>query len=737
MFKIVFFILFTFLFADIFSVINVPEDYSTIQEAISAADQIDEISIAAGTYYETLDLLNKKLYIHKRSTTQVTINGGYSNIVINMGYADSSKLRGLIITGISANIGIKLDSIDNVEVKDCTVENMATGILVEECNNLKITDCVIKDNDNGIVTIDAYPSSCDLEVKSTIFHSNETAVNMNGCVSLYALSCLFYDNDLAFGMVNNRYNIAFLDRLTITDNGCGLDFGAYSYFEISNSIVYGNATNFSGSAALLDIEYSCIEGGFSGTGNIDEDPYFCNEYPFGYWLLEGSPCIDAGDPNVTVGADVRLDMGCRESFRDIKECAGEHWNWVSFPRLYREGDESVDVVPLLENFLDWDFNLQMLHDVILWANPTLEYKITENYWYPEEYFVKSSLGYKLNPDTAGYHYLPTVNGATRLPADWRLDYTLYRNEDNWMGYWLPCTQNIEAAFGEFFEYVISVSAENWYYEYSELETPSSSTANKNMVYGKGYIVVFSQNISEFYWTDATFRSLRSPQNSKPQPQYFTFTDLPNYEAIDVMEIPSNVIEIAVFEADVCVGAVVVQNEDEQILAYTTNVNRSQIPLTFEVITSGRQTPLSITDYKVLNKDTGQYEQRSLIAGQQRSSVVMFGNPEDPQNNTPALDKVVLHGNYPNPFHPSNTGRSVATTISFDITTENTESTELMIFNLKGQKVKQLVSGNLSSGEHLFTWDGSDDAGRPVSSGLYLYKLKVGDQEFIRKMLMLK
>jgi hypothetical protein len=61
----------------------------------------------------------------------------------------------------------------------------------------------------------------------------------------------------------------------------------------------------------------------------------------------------------------------------------------------------------------------------------------------------------------------------------------------------------------------------------------------------------------------------------------------------------------------------------------------------------------------------------------------------------------------------------------------------MIFNLKGQKVKQLVSGNLSSGEHLFTWDGSDDAGRPVSSGLYLYKLKVGDREFVRKMLILK
>ncbi len=730
--KRTFLLLLFFLFSiNVFSVIFVPEDYSTIQEAIAAADQIDEISVAAGTYDETLHLLNKKLYIHKRYSNQVIVNGGSSNIVVNMGTANSSKLRGLKITGSTANIGIKLDSIDNVEIKDCTVENMTYGIQVEECNNIIIEDCVIKDNDNGIIAIDAWPYSCDLDVKSTKFHDNETAVYLNGCESLYVLSCLFYENDTAFDMVNNRYNTVYLDRLTITENNYGFSFETYSYFEIYSSIVWNNTTNFSGTPYSLDIEYSCIEDTYTGTGCIDADPYFCFEYPYEYFVMEGSPCIDTGDPAKTDPDNTRYDIGWYVASRDVKYCEGNHWNWVSFPRLYREGDEPVDVVPLLENFLDWPFDLQLLHDVIFWMNPTLEYE--NDTWNPTSYEILSSLGYKLDPNDAGDHYLPTVYQATRLPADWELDYTLYENDDSWLGYWLPYTQNIEDAFGEFFEDLVSVSAEDWYYEYSEFETPSSSTANKNMVYGKGYVVVLERDINDFYWTDAASRSYGSPGNSKPEPQYFSFGDLPNYEAIDVMEIPGNVVEIGVFEDDVCVGAVVVQNEAEQILAYTSSVNRSQVPLTFEVVTGSRQTPLQVSSYKVLNKATGQYEPRSLIAGQQKSSVIMLGNLEDPQNDPPSLDQVVLHGNYPNPFNPE-------TTISFNLTTENTESTkntELMIYNMKGQKVKQLFKGHLTTGGYSFSWNGTDDEGKPVSSGLYLYKLKVGDQEFSKKMLLLK
>ena len=86
-------------------------------------------------------------------------------------------------------------------------------------------------------------------------------------------------------------------------------------------------------------------------------------------------------------------------------------------------------------------------------------------------------------------------------------------------------------------------------------------------------------------------------------------------------------------------------------------------------------------------------------------------------------------NYPNPFNPS-------TTISFNLTTESTENSELIIYNLKGQKIKTftvLPSGNNGS----ISWDGTNSNDQPVSSGIYFYKLNAGKETAMRKMLLLK
>ena len=88
-------------------------------------------------------------------------------------------------------------------------------------------------------------------------------------------------------------------------------------------------------------------------------------------------------------------------------------------------------------------------------------------------------------------------------------------------------------------------------------------------------------------------------------------------------------------------------------------------------------------------------------------------------------------NFPNPFNPT-------TTISYQLP-ENSE-VELAIYNLKGQKVKQLVSnsaGQLSAGQHSVVWNGKDDNGKSVSSGIYFYKLKTGNYEQTRKMILIK
>ena len=86
-------------------------------------------------------------------------------------------------------------------------------------------------------------------------------------------------------------------------------------------------------------------------------------------------------------------------------------------------------------------------------------------------------------------------------------------------------------------------------------------------------------------------------------------------------------------------------------------------------------------------------------------------------------------NYPNPFNPS-------TTIDFFI--QNDSNVELSIYNLKGQKIKILVQDEFNSGDHSIMWNGDDELGKAVSSGIYLYKLNVnGKTEAVKKCILLK
>ncbi|HPR17350.1 MAG TPA: T9SS type A sorting domain-containing protein, partial [Candidatus Cloacimonadota bacterium] len=102
---------------------------------------------------------------------------------------------------------------------------------------------------------------------------------------------------------------------------------------------------------------------------------------------------------------------------------------------------------------------------------------------------------------------------------------------------------------------------------------------------------------------------------------------------------------------------------------------------------------------------------------------------DPSSSVPIPDHAVLYHNYPNPFNPT-------TTISFSIPEESKVGIE--IYNIKGQKVKQLVDEQLTEGIHSVIWDGKNDSSKSVSSGVYFYKLKVnGKDKAIKKCLLLK
>lgn len=86
-------------------------------------------------------------------------------------------------------------------------------------------------------------------------------------------------------------------------------------------------------------------------------------------------------------------------------------------------------------------------------------------------------------------------------------------------------------------------------------------------------------------------------------------------------------------------------------------------------------------------------------------------------------------NYPNPFNPS-------TTIQFK-TANLHELPQIEIYNLKGQKVKILPVSKSQNHSVSVIWNGTDDDDKPVSSGIYFYKLKIGNFEQMNKCLLIK
>jgi hypothetical protein len=88
----------------------------------------------------------------------------------------------------------------------------------------------------------------------------------------------------------------------------------------------------------------------------------------------------------------------------------------------------------------------------------------------------------------------------------------------------------------------------------------------------------------------------------------------------------------------------------------------------------------------------------------------------------------LKQNYPNPFNPS-------TTIAFSLP-EASEVT-IKVYDLSGNLVRTLVNDNRTAGEHEVTWNGLNDKGVRVSSGVYIYRIEAGNFAQTRRMVMLK
>ncbi|MEN8192486.1 MAG: DUF3160 domain-containing protein [Bacteroidota bacterium] len=105
---------------------------------------------------------------------------------------------------------------------------------------------------------------------------------------------------------------------------------------------------------------------------------------------------------------------------------------------------------------------------------------------------------------------------------------------------------------------------------------------------------------------------------------------------------------------------------------------------------------------------------------------------DDNNDEPLIPETHLMAqNYPNPFNPN-------TKIVFNVPSRLTNSkVKLMVYDIQGNLVKELINKNLSSGNYIVEWNGSNDKNRNVSSGIYFYEVRVNSERVIGKMNLIK
>ncbi len=102
----------------------------------------------------------------------------------------------------------------------------------------------------------------------------------------------------------------------------------------------------------------------------------------------------------------------------------------------------------------------------------------------------------------------------------------------------------------------------------------------------------------------------------------------------------------------------------------------------------------------------------------------------PGQNKSLVENFNLAQNYPNPFNPE-------TIIQYSLPNLNPEAVRLVIHNSLGQRIRTLVNEEQSGGQYRVRWDGKNDNGKPVGSGIYYYQLISGDRRISRKMILMR
>jgi hypothetical protein len=508
---------------------------------------------------------------------------------------------------------------------------------------------------------------------------------------------------------------------------------------------------------------STIKSGLIEAGYVDpDDPWYLNSY---YQNPNGTR-IDIGAVPVDIEGHGFIRHTLNESL------SSKSYDWIAFPyidKLYQNqtpfsADHLITnldriIGDLYEPYQNQDLYRQMLRiDRRLLENLSWNYNddtgmVTfdskANVWSSDiDHIIDSRYGYKLqmvngqshelivsglkigtfgNPDTE-----ITIQPSTQLGVP----------REIWVGYFGEGERPL-VALTEIADHLIEIKTKNW--TISRHDTSSvwvSSTRITPFNFGEAVSLKYVGDIPRtFNWRSNPIQEQSQPLYQQQHYEYipasyFTFVEesdyIPIFIDLDDEMVSDGGGEIGLFIDDVCYGSEVVTGDRIQLNAYIIDLeitDESVIEFRYhEYIAGVKSGYKKMGMYQILEQETMMFSATRLDLNSGDFFYHISFRDNDGIETPPAIYTTYLENNYPNPFNPS-------TTISYSIAISG--DVKLSVYNIRGQLIRTLVNESLDAGIHSVVWDGDNNLGRSVGSGIYLYKLETSDSRIVKKMLLMK
>jgi len=661
--------------------------------------------------------------------------------------------------------GIYVNSTEDVQILNNTIEGNSSyegsGIYCTGTGDFLIegnffTENFLQEGDNSF---NNSPGDCvvmmcyeceNVMMKNNIFYENihfdngyslpNYCVYINNCIDVMILNNVIDQNlsiedghtgltGIYLGADDNDYRIHVLKNNIIINNKVGIEAdGNCQYNTIINySNVYNNPPVDNGDNYV---------GCYPGTGCISVDPELDENF-MPIWTAEiKSPCIDTGNPDLDGDLVMwyddpddcdpdgsRFDMGAVPAISHKNDAwllpylgIDGNWKWISFPSVDDLTDENDTMGSMMLQLTEHN-----LLDSVIWKSNNdgyvFDWDEIQHHWTNPDHTVTSSQGYKLRMkwDVFDEHALE-VSGFLISPN--AVIELLGEEIENWIGYILEKSMEAEKAFAGVWDNLISIKTQYW----SMWRIPGTD----NWISGEDTVLEYGDMVVVTCYEDCDLVwDNDSPPNDpkgRKDAENFDYTEEADYIPVFVELNPEDEpAEIGVYVDGECKGAAVVQSDTVHIRSYMIG---DEGELEFIKYYNDRAPLQASPEYLVYNPETHHNERRKIEISENKDFYFVSFN-EDNFEDIPLTFNV---HNYPNPFNP-------ITTIFYSLPEDS--EVKLTIYNIKGQKVRELVNGEHNAGKYQSLWDGKDKNNNSVSSGIYFYRIETNKACLNRKMILMK